>query len=333
MIRQTTIARPVTVSGRGLHTNAAATVTLRPAQADHGRRVRAVGNRGRSKPSEAVPIGWADWVPSAMSTSIAVDGGKTIRTVEHLMAAVSAHGVDNLLVEIDGPEIPIFDGSSRHWCRCLREAGLAPLEAPRRAIRITAPVQVEHEGGFLRAEPGDGFSVDVTHDVLPAFPVMRWQGPVDAASFERELAASRSFGNFHRRLGLAQKPRPRPRADPPVTPNNVDPALASVAAHWPMMAARGAFEGPPGADLLRGWRPWRATLIVNRHILPWPRWPDEPVRHVTLDMIGDLALAGAPLIGRVVAHNPSHFKTAALVFALMHRCDCWESVEAGDAAA
>ena len=319
-LNQTTLARAFTLGGPGLHTGRRSRVTLRPAPAHHG--WRAVAASAATAP---VSLAAAQWTPSLMSTSIALGGGRSVRTIEHMMAALSAHGIDNVLVEIDGPEVPIFDGSAAPWCRSLRAAGIARLEAPRRAIRVLRPVQVRRDGGFLRAEPADRFTIDVTHDLLPAFPVMRWSGPVDAARFDAELSRSRSFGNLHRRLGLEPKAVTRPAGS--VAANTADPNLSSSDAVWAEIEARrGASD--PKAPLLKGWRPWRATLVVGDRLLPWPRMPDEPVRHVALDLIGDLALAGSPLLGRVVAHNPSHEKTYALVAALMAEPEAWEFVEA-----
>ena len=180
-------------------------------------------------------------------------------------------------------------------------------------------MQIARWGGFLRAEPGEGFSVDVTHDLLPAFPVMRWQGDIDAAAFERDLARARSFGNLYRRLGLRQRTVPRP---PGGTPNGPDPDLPEPAGLWEDIAARST----PSVPLLRGWRPWRAELVIGARMLPPRRFPDEPVRHVALDMIGDLAVLGAPINGRIVAHNPSHEKTFALVLALAREPEAWEVV-------
>ena len=314
-MRQTTIAAPIRVAGAGLHTGRHAVVTLSPAPPGSGRRIARDGGA-------PVPIVPERWVPSRMSTSIVLDDGRRVRTIEHLMAALAAHGVDNVAIAIDGPEVPILDGSARRWCAALREVGLETQDAPGRAIRLVRPVQVARYGGFLRAEPGDGFAVDVTHDLLPAFPVMRWQGVIDAARFDKEIAASRSFGNLHRRLGLEPPPAARPAG---AAPNMADPALTEPAGIWEDVAARAA---EPDAPLLHGWRLWRATLVVGSTMWPRRRFPDEPVRHVALDMIGDLAVAGFPLIGRVVAHNPSHEKTFALVLALMASPDAWELVEA-----
>lgn len=310
--RQTTLAAPIRIAGAGLHAGRRAGVTLSPAPADFGRRIAVPGGA----PVEIVP---ERWVASRMSTSIALGEGRRLRTIEHLMAALVAHGVDNVEIAVDGPEVPILDGSARRWCRALRDVGLAGQDAPRRTLRLRRPVQVARHGGFLRAEPCERFEVDVTHDLLPAFPVMRWCGAVDAARFDAELAASRSFGNLHRRLGLEPPAATRP---PGATPNMPDPVLVEPAGVWEEIAAR-ALPGP-AAPLLRGWRPWRAALVVGRHLVPPRRWPDEPVRHVALDMIGDLAVLGLPLCARVVAHNPSHEKTFALVLALVRSPECWE---------
>ena len=315
-MRQTTIAAPIRIAGPGLHTGRRAAVTLRPAPPGYGRRVARDGG-------VPAPIAPGRWVPSRMSTSIKLDDGRTVRTIEHLMATLAAYGVDNVEIAVDGPEVPILDGSAARWCGALDGVGLVQQDAPRRALRILAPVQVARDGGFLRAEPAHGFSVDVTHDLLPSFPVMRWHGVVDAARFSAELVRSRSFGNLHRRLGLVPRSVPRP---PGGIPNLPDPALAEPAGVWEEIAARRALVAP-GAPLLRGWRPWRATLVAGAAIVPPRRFADEPVRHVTLDMIGDLALVGAPLIGRIVAHNPSHEKTFALVLALMATPGALESVE------
>lgn len=326
-MQQCTIARPFTVSGPGLHTGRRSTVTLRPAAADHGRRVAAGARDGPR--SDAIPMTWDHRVPSPMSTALDLGNGRTVRTIEHLMASLSAFGVDDVLIEVDGFELPIFDGSAARWCRELAAAGLAALPAPRRAIRVLKPVQVFRDGGFLRAEPAESFSLDVTYDVLPTFPVMRWAGTPDRAAFTADLSLSRSFGRLDPRklLRLAPGPVARPPADPPVAPNARDAALVphESEAVWTRIAAQKAVPDAK-VPVLRGARPGRSALIVGRTILGGARYADEPVRHVALDVVGDLALAGAPLIGRVVAHNPSHEKTYAFVAALMADPTAWERV-------
>ncbi len=324
-MQQTTIGRPVTVSGPGLHTGLRSTVTLRPAPAGHGLRVTV---RTPGEPwADPVPMTWEQRVPAPMSTMLDVGGGRTLRTVEHLMAALAAFGVDTLRVEVEGREVPIFDGSAARWCRELEAAGTVALPAPRRRVRVRRPVQVFRDGGFLRAEPADAFSLDVTYDVLPTFPVLRWAGVPDRAAFTAELSRSRSFGRLDARklLGLPPRPVARPAADPGASPNARDPALVGREPEdaWARIEAQKAARREP-LPVLRGARPGRAALIVGRTILGGARYPDEPVRHVALDAVGDLALAGAPLLARVVAHNPSHEKTYAFVASLMADPTAWD---------
>lgn len=318
---QHTIGRVVSLRGPGLHTNRRGRVTLHPAPPGYGRQVMGAG-----EPGGLVPMSWERRVPSTMSTTLLLGDGRTVRTVEHLMAALAAYGIDNLRVEVEGPEVPIGDGSARPWCRLLDRAGLAAQPAPRRHIRVLRPVQVERHKGFLRVEPAAAFGVDLTYSLVPDFPVMRWAGALSRDHFVDELARSRSFGawNWRRSLGRAPAGRRPFRGEAPVVPHAPDPALPA-ARHAGLIARLEAAlaRRDPTEPVLRGARPGRATLVVGRAILPWRRTRDEPVRHVALDVVGDLALAGAPLLGRVITHNPSHEKTYLLVAALMEDRSAW----------
>lgn len=321
MSAQRTIGAVVSLSGAGLHTNRRGRVTLHPAPPGYGRQVMAAG-----EPGGLVPMRWDHRVPSTMSTTLRLGDGRMVRTVEHLMAALAAYGVDNLRVEVDGPEVPIGDGSARPWCRLLNRAGLAPQPAPRHHLRVLRPVQVERQKGFLRIEPADAFGLDLTYSLVPDFPVMRWAGTLDRDRVVDELGWSRSFGTWNWRRWLGRPPAARRPfgGDAPVTPHAPDPALPA-SRHDGLIARLEAAlaRRDPAEPVLRGARPGRATLVVGRTILPWRRARDEPVRHVALDVVGDLALAGAPLLGRVVAHNPSHEKTYLLVAALMEDRSAW----------
>ena len=190
-------------------------------------------------------------------------------------------------------------------------------------------MQIVREGGFLRAEPGEGSTLDVTYGLLFGWPFMRWTGSMERETFRRDLARSRSFGLLDWR-GLLGRARPaRPPGNPPVLPHAPDPAFDPEAPRhlWTRLEAQKASQtGRP--PLLRGARPGRVALVAGRYILGGARYPGEPMRHVALDMVGDLALAGLPLLGRIVAHNPSHEKTYMLVAALMDDPDAWEIVEA-----
>ncbi|WP_048449529.1 UDP-3-O-acyl-N-acetylglucosamine deacetylase, partial [Methylobacterium tarhaniae] len=191
--REATLGRRVWLRGPGLHTGRVARVTIAPAPAGHGIRfaVRCPVTDTRAE----VPAVTARWVASRMSTALDLGQGRKLRTIEHLMASLSASRIDNAAITVEGTEIPILDGSAAPWCALVDAAGRVPQERPRQVLRIRSPFQVDGLHGFLRAEPAEAFSVDVSTDRLPGFGVLRWSGPIDPASFRAEIARSRSFGN------------------------------------------------------------------------------------------------------------------------------------------
>ena len=286
---------------------------VQPAPPDTGRVIQL----GATGPS--IPVQWRHRVHSVMNTALAAASGERVRTIEHLMAALVVAEIDNVRIEVEGPEIPIRDGSARGWLRQIAAAGIVSQPAPRRAIQITTPVQICNSGGFLRAEPYDGFALDVTFDDLPRFGLMRWAGDVSEPTFRQEVAASRSFGSPRwtwldkvwglfpdRKIDQRPEKRNQPRADLPD---------ASPPDFWDKLAAEKRASSPE--KVIEGAGPSRVAVVLGPYILGGARWPDEPVRHMALDVIGDLALLGGPVRGRIIAHNPSHEKTYALVSALM----------------
>jgi UDP-3-O-[3-hydroxymyristoyl] N-acetylglucosamine deacetylase len=308
---QATIGRQFALSGPGLHTGRWSRVVVAPAPADHGLvcRVRDKASIG------TVAATWVHRVPSAMSTTLGLAHGPRLRTVEHMLATFAAFGVDNAMIEVDGSEIPIFDGSAARWCAALTRAGIVAQNRPKRVIEIRAPIQIRLDGGFLRGEPCDGFQVDVTFDNLPGFGLMRWAGRIDRATFATEIAGARSFGRppwawLDRVFSASSHVRNGPGSNQP------DPDLPNRAETCgylvPPKPARS-----PDEPVLRGARPGRVAVAIGPWILGGRRFPDEPVRHVVLDLLGDLALAGGAIEGRIVAHVPSHEKTFAFVTALM----------------
>ncbi|WP_376099559.1 UDP-3-O-acyl-N-acetylglucosamine deacetylase [Roseomonas sp. CCTCC AB2023176] len=335
-MRQATLGRAVSLSGAGLHTGRTAEVTLAPAAPDSGIAFRVLSG-GRAATAAAT---WRSRTGSRMSTTLDLGDGRRLRTIEHLMAALSAAGLDNALVTVRGEEVPILDGSAERWCALVAEAGLVLQDAPRRVIRITEPVQVNGLRGFLRAEPHDGFAVDVTTDRLPHFGVLRWAGEVTPESFRTAIAPSRSFANPSVLWRLLLRTRVASRLLPAglrdalwhrswrgqvaathaVNPNAPEP-------RWerPISADVRARLAPPRREpLLRGARPGRVSLVIGGRVIGGARFPDEPVRHKVLDLVGDLALAGLPLRGRFVAHVPTHDLTYALVAELLGGGRGWE---------
>jgi UDP-3-O-[3-hydroxymyristoyl] N-acetylglucosamine deacetylase len=271
---QQTIARPVACAGTGLHTGAAVRLRLAPAPEGAGLAfVREAGGRRIEIPARSACVRSRDRATTLERS------GASVGTVEHRLAACAGLGVDNLRAEVDGPELPAFDGSAAPFVALLREAGLREQAAPRRVLRPARAVEVRDGERWIRAEPHARFAVDYAIDYAhPAVGRQRlaFDGE-DAEFFARELAPARTFGFVAELPGL----------------------LAAD-------LARGASLG--SAIALDGER------VLNPEGL---RFPDELVRHKVLDLLGDLALLGAHLVARVRVERGGHALHRSLVTALL----------------
>ncbi|TNC10892.1 UDP-3-O-acyl-N-acetylglucosamine deacetylase [Methylobacterium terricola] len=337
---EATLRQSVSVRGPGLHTGRVARVTLAPAPAGHG--IRFTVHCPRTGTRAEVQAGTAAWVASRMSTALDIGQSRKLRTIEHLMASLAASRIDNAAIAVEGTEIPILDGSASRWCALIDEAGRVPQARPRQALRIRVPFQVNGLHGFLRAEPGDDFTVDVSTDRLPDFGVLRWTGPIDPGTFRTAIAPSRSFGNASLiwrtllKTRLARTLLPAGARDrlwarsftaQTVAECRRDPAPARPEHQRPIRPDTEDRMHPRDREpLLRGARPGRVAILLGGRVLGGARFPDEPVRHKILDLVGDLALAGRPILGRVVANCPTHALTFAFLTELMRHPECWEVV-------
>jgi len=288
---QGTLARSLELSGRGLHTGRRVNVRIVPGEAG-GIVFRRMGN-GRALAE--LPASPSIRLAQPLCTTLQADSGVRVRTVEHLLASLLACEIDHATVEIDAEEVPILDGSAQPWIQAINECGRRSLPARKRFIRVLREVSVEVGEGTknlrsMSVAPAGRYEMSVRND-LKGFGNLHWDGCITPASFAGEIAPSRSYG----RVKWA--------------------ALAIVA---------GYLRGVP---ILRGARLNSTAAIIGSKVIGGMRMPDEFVRHRVLDLVGDLALAGAPLLGRVTALRPSHEMNYRLLAALLADRSSWEWAE------
>ena len=284
-VRQRTLQRTVETLGVGLHSGKLVSLRLLPAPANTGIVFVRTDSEGRQIPARV------EWVAQQeLAMSLRRDGAQ-VMTVEHLLAALYATGVDNVRIEIDGPEIPVFDGSSRMFLHLIDEAGVKNLAAfqstlvVRRSVRVGSP----NHDRFVLVEPADNFEVDYSIDFNhPLVGRQRIALDITEESFRSELSFARTFC-----------------------------FLKDVEA----MRARGLAQGGSVES---------AVVIGDDGFLSNPRAKDEFVRHKALDVVGDLALLGFRLRGRVVAECAGHALHAELVRALLRDHAAW-TIETGTA--
>ncbi len=278
----------VSCAGAGLHSGADVTLTLRPAAPDSGIRFRRID-------LDARPMVVADWrhvVDGMRATTIGLggdgDGAVRIATVEHLMAALAACGVDNAIVDVDGPELPAMDGSAAPFVAAIEAAGLAAQSAPRRAIEVLKPISVGDGDRRASLSPAPHLQIAFTID-YPGSAIGRQSLVADAAEidFRTAICPARTF----------------------CLSTEID------ALHAAGLGRGGSLEntlvvGPRG--------------LLNEGAL---RFADEFVRHKILDGLGDLYLLGRPLIGRFEGLRSGHALTHALLAAMTADRDAWQEIE------
>lgn len=224
-----------------------------------------------------------------LCTVLGDGNGASIATVEHLLAALSGLGVDNALIEIDSSEVPIMDGSASRFVEAIDEVGLTELDAPRRFLKVLKRIAVEDAGAFGELTPNNGFHIDVEIDFdSPLIGSQRIEIDVNPGSFRRELSRARTFG-----------------------------FMKDVERLWAAGLALGAsLENTVAIGDDR---------VINREGL---RFTDEFVRHKALDAVGDLALAGAPILGSFRSYRGGHRLNALVLKALFADPDAWTVIEA-----
>ena len=287
MQKQQTLAAPFTLEGKGLHTGLHIKATFCPAEPNTGYIFQRVDLEGQPV-IEAV----ADNVAATNRGTVIKKGDMQVSTIEHAMAALYCAGIDNCLIQVDAPELPILDGSALPWCQAIAAAGIAEQDANRDVFRITKKFEVTDEEHDVHLEifPDDHFSVTAFVD-FPS-PVLNNQYAVlgDIKDFGEQVAAARTFV-FVREI------QPLLAANL-IKGGDLDNAVIIYDQKVPqseldtLAAAIGAEA--PSADQL--------GYVQKRPL----QWDNEPARHKLLDIIGDLALVGKFIQGRVIATRPGH---------------------------
>ncbi len=289
MLRQRTLKSPVTTTGVGLHTGARVDMTLKPAGPDTGIVFQRVDLPGLPW-LEADPARVTD---TRMCTSLR-QGDFKVSTVEHLMSALAGLGIDNLRVELTGPEVPILDGSAAPFVFLIQSVGIEELDAPKRFLRVLKTIDVAEGDKWARLEPHEGFrlSFSIAFD-HPAIDRTGQSVTFDLGEtpYRKDIARARTFG-------FAQD-------------------VEAMRAHG--LALGGSLDNAVVMDEFR---------VLNPEGL---RYADEFVKHKVLDAIGDLYMAGLPILGSFTAHKSGHELNNRLLRALLADQTAFERVSFGDA--
>jgi UDP-3-O-[3-hydroxymyristoyl] N-acetylglucosamine deacetylase len=281
MSAQRTLRRSISCTGIGLHSGNKVTLSLKPAPADFGIRFRRTDLGGIEIPATVQHLAGINY-----ATGLSHDAA-TVETVEHLLSALVSLGVDNVVVELSQPEVPIMDGSAAPFVYLINEAGVKRLAPPRRYLKVVRPISLSRGDKRIAIYPSEHFKV--TYSIAFDHPLLRHQSRtmrISEDSFVEDIAPARTFGFLKEVEMLRQQG----------------------------LALGGSLENA----IVIG-----DTGVLNNAL----RFDDEFVRHKILDVIGDLALIGHPLIGHVVAHRGGHALHTAFAAQVLDESDAWRFVE------
>src|SRR6187455_3779781 len=287
MNTQRTIRRSISCAGIGLHSGNKVTLSLKPAAADSGVRFRRADLGGLEVAASAEHVGGINYATGLTRDAVRVD------TVEHLMAALVSVGVDNVIVELNSPEVPIMDGSAAPFIYLIHEAGVKTLSAPRKYLKIVRPIALSRGDKRIALYPSDHFKV--TYSISFDHPLLRHQSRtlrITEESFIEEVAPARTF-TFLKDVEMMRQ-------------NG--------------LALGGSLENA----IVLG-----ETGVLNNAL----RFEDEFVRHKILDAVGDLALVGYPVIGHLVAHRAGHALHTEFAAKILEETHAWRLVEGSAGAA
>ena len=285
--RQTTLRSQATVTGVGVHSGLPVSLTIGPAPLDAGFIFVRTGLEGSDREVRATA---QSVIATAFATVLGDGEGPLVSTAEHVLAALRGLGVDNAIIEIDGPEVPIMDGSAAAFVAAIDQAGIVSQSGLRRFIEVLKPVQVAMGDSFGELRPyAAGFRAEVEIDFAnPVIGRQKYAFDLNPERFRREISRARTFG-----------------------------CMNDVARLWSSGFSLGAsFENTVVFD---------ETRLLNPEGL---RYSDECARHKVLDAVGDLALAGLPLLGAYRSLRGGHKLNHAVLTALMADRSAWRVLEA-----
>jgi len=282
MDAQRTLRRPISCVGIGLHSGNKVQLSLKPAPAGFGVRFRRTDLGGVDLPATVQHLAGIQLATALAHDDVAVE------TVEHLLAALVSMGIDNVLIELNSPEVPIMDGSAAPFIYLIQEAGVKPLAVPRRYLKIVRPIAISRGDKRIALFPSDHFKI--TYSISYDHPLLRHQSRtlrVTEDTFIDEIAPARTFA-FLKDVEMLRQ-------------NGL------------------ALGGSLDNAIVLG-----ETGVLNNAL----RFEDEFVRHKILDAVGDLALVGFPVIGHLVAHRAGHALHTEFVAKILEETEAWRVVEA-----
>lgn len=288
---QRTLAKSISVTGVGLHSGERVALTLHPAAENSGISFRRTDLSGEQR--EIIALNPYLINDTRLSSTVVTEHGVRVGTIEHIMSALAAYGVDNVLIELNAPEIPIMDGSSLPFLYLLKDAGIVDQKARKRFMRILKTVEVQDGDKWVRFTPYEGFKAALT--IAFDHPVFNRSNPTFEIDFSRqsyidEIARARTFGFMQE--------------------------VEMMRAH----------------NLGLGGNLTNAIVIDDTDVLnpDGLRYPDEFVRHKILDAIGDLYICGHPIIGAFEGYKSGHAINNALLRAILADESNYEWVEFTD---
>jgi len=291
--KQRTLAKEISLTGKGLHTGVNVTITFKPAPANHGYKFCRV-----DLPDSPIIDALAENVTDTSRGTTLVQNNASVQTIEHVLAALSGLSIDNILIEMNGPEAPIMGGASLKFVEALKEAGIVELKEERDYFVVKQKITYsdEEHGIDMIIYPDDHFSINVFIDYNSRILGNQYAILDSIDDFEKEIAKSRTFVFFHEleplfKMGL-------------IKGGDLDNAIVILEkeveqAEIDRIAK--IFNRP-------GINSYTAGILNNTEL----RYPNEPARHKLLDIMGDLALVGKPIKGKVVATRPGHLANTRL---------------------